>query len=362
MNLLAVAAVAAVLAGEPVVPKSGEVFFGRVVAKAPAVATEASLFVGRRRVARRSVLSRRVTFTLPGRPRACDVRVRWYRDGRVVGRTVARRAWLLHSSAGQAIPERRRNPALSARLGVLGRAYPGYAAMWVHDLRTGRTSGWNSDTSFPAASIVKLAVLIAALDRYGPRPERSAAWPDIRAMATWSSNLSTNRLLIRLGGSVAAGSAIAQRVLDRLGATSSTFTGAYEVEPYADSDMPRPLPILTYRRTTAHDVGRILYALHAAALGRPEAARRTRLSRHEARVALALLLSSARTGDNAGVLRPAGPAAQKHGWTTNVRHTAAILYEPDGPKIVVVLTFHPYEVSYSASLALGRRVLALLRR
>ncbi|HEV8249309.1 MAG TPA: serine hydrolase [Gaiellaceae bacterium] len=361
MISLAVVAVAAALVGEPVVPKSDEVFFGRVVVRAPAVASDASLFVGDRRVARRSVLARRVTFSLHGRPRRCDVRVRWERNGRVVGRSVARRAWLLHSSAGQAIPERRRDRALSARLGALGRAYLGYAAVWVHDLHTGRTAAWNSDASFPAASIVKLAVLIAALDRFGPRPERSAAWPDIRAMAAWSDNRATNRLLVRLGGSEWAGSTIAQRVLDRIGATSSTFTGPYEVEPYADSDQPRPLPILAYRRTTAHDVGRILYALHAAALGRPAAARRTGLSRHEARVGLALLLSSVRSGDNAGILRPAGPAAQKQGWTTNVRHTAAILYGTDGPEIVVVLTFRPDEVSYSASLAFGRRVLAVLR-
>lgn len=361
MSLLAVVAVAAALTAEPVTPKSDEVFFGRVVATAPVVATDASLWVGARRVARRSVLSRRVTFTLHGRPRACDVRVRWYRNGRLVGRSLAQRAWLLHSSEGQAIPERRRDRALSAHLAALGRAYPGYAAFWVHDLRTGRTAGWNSDTSFPAASVVKLAVLIAALDRFGPRPERSAAWPEIRAMATWSDNLSTNRLLVRLGGSEYAGSQIAQQVLDRIGARSSTFTGPYEVEPYADADQPLPLPVLTYRRTTAHDLGRILYALQAAALGRPEAARRTHLSRHEARVGLGLLLSSVRSGDNAGILRPPGPAAQKHGWTTTVRHTAAILYEPRGPKIVVVLTFRPDEVSYTDSLALGRRVLALVR-
>ena len=359
--LLAVVAVAAALTGEPVTPKSDEVFFGRVVAQAPVVATDASLIVGGRRVARRSVLARRVTFTLHGRPRLTDVRVRWYRDGRLVGRSVAHRAWLLHSSAGQAIPERRRDSRLAARLGALGWAYPGYAAIWVHDLHTGRTAGWNSDTSFPAASIVKLAVLIAALDRFGPRPERSAAWPEIRALALWSDNLATNQLLVRLGGSTSGGSAIAQRVLYRLGATSSTFTGPYEIGTYADSDRPRPLPILTYRRTTAHDVGRILYELHAAALGQPEAARRTRLSRHEARLALGLLLSSVRSGDNAGILRPPGPAAQKHGWTTTVRHTAAILYGPDSPKIVVVLTFRPDEVRLSDSVALGRRVLALVR-
>jgi beta-lactamase family protein len=360
VSLLAVVAVAAALTAEPVVPKSDEVFFGRVVVKAPVVATDAALFVGAHRVARRSVLSRRVTFVLHGRPRPVDVRVRWYRDGRLVGRSIAQDAWLLHSSAGQAVPERHHDAALSAKLGELGLAYPGYAAFWVHDLRTGRTAGWNSDTSFPAASIVKLAVLIAALDRFGPRPERSAAWPDIRAMATWSDNRATNNLLVRLGGSEWAGSRIAQQVLDRIGATSSTFTGPYEIGTYADADRPRPLPILTYRRTTAHDVGRVLYALQAAALGRPEAARRTHLSRHEARVGLGLLLSSVRSGDNAGILRPPGPAAQKHGWTTLVRHSGAILYEPGGPKIVVVLTFRPDEVSYTASLALGRRVLQLV--
>jgi hypothetical protein len=362
MTLLAVVAVAAALAGEPAIPKSDEVFFGRVVVDAPAVASEATLFVDHRRVAQRSVLGRHVTFPVRGRPRLCDVRVRWERDGNFVASAVARRAWLLRSSAGQAIPERRRDGRLARRLAALGNAYPGYAALWVHDLHTGRTAGWNSDTSFPAASIVKLAVLIAALDRFGPRPERSSAWPDIRAMATWSSNLSTNRLLVMLGGSTSAGSAIAQRVLDRLGATASTFTGPYELNTYLDSDTPRPLPILTYRRTTAHDVGRILYALHASALGRPEAARRTRLSRHEARVGLALLLSSARSGDNAGILRPPGAAAQKHGWTTTVRHTAAIVYGEDGPTIVVVLTFRPDEVRLSDSVILGRRVLALLRK
>src|SRR5580765_1533853 len=99
MTLLAVLAVAAALTGEPVVPKSEEVFFGRVVAKAPVVATDASLLVGARRVARRSLLARRVTFTLRGRPRLCDVRLRWYRNGRPVGRSIAHRAWLLRSSA-----------------------------------------------------------------------------------------------------------------------------------------------------------------------------------------------------------------------------------------------------------------------
>ena len=346
----AVLLVAAAIAAEPAIPKTDEAFFGRVVAQAPTRLTQADVVVGNCLHAE-PIVSGRLSYPIRCPPGQYDVRVAFPGGPRLV----AQRAWLLRSSAGQAIPERRRNRALAARLAALGGAYPGWAGLWVHDLHTGLTAGWNSDTSFPAASIVKLGVLIAALDRYGPRPERSSAWPDIKAMATWSANDSTNRLVARLGGP-----SVIQAVLHRIGATASTYTGDYRLGTSVAGDNPRPLPILTYRRTTAHDAGRILYALHAAALGRPSAARSTRLSRHEARVGLALLLSSARTGDNAGILRPAGPAAQKHGWTSSVRHTAAILYRPSGPVIVVVLTFRLGEVSVTASRALGARVVASL--
>lgn len=348
MIAAATLAVAAALAGEPAIPKADEAFFGRVVVQVPPVATEATLYVGRRRVVQKAVRGGEVSFGLRRAPGQVDVQVRFDRGGRVL----ARRAWLLPSSAGQAARPKRGDIALAPKLATLGRSYDGYAGIWVHDLRTGRAAGWNSDTPFPAASVVKLAVLIAALDRYGPRPERSDAWADMRALAGWSSNEATNRLVARLGGP-----GVIQSVLSRIGAASSTYTGDYRLGTSASADTPKPLPILTYRRTTARDAGRILYVLHAAALGQPDAARRTRLSRHEARVGLALLLASSRTGENAGILRPPGAAAQKHGWTTKVRHTAAIVFTADGPKIVVVLTFRPDEVRPGDSVDLGRRVL-----
>ncbi|MEX2211959.1 MAG: serine hydrolase [Gaiellaceae bacterium] len=348
MIAAAVLAVAVAVAGEPAIPKADEAFFGRVVAKAPAGATQAALFVGGRRIATKPVLGPKVSFSVRRSPARYEVRIRFDRGATVA----APRAWLLPSSAGQALPRRSRDGALAARLAELGRSYDGWAGLWVHDLRTGSAAGWNSDTPFPAASVVKLAVLIAALDRWGPRPERSDAWRDIWNMTTWSANDSTNRLVARLGGP-----GVIQGVLHRVGATSSTYTGDYRLGTSVAADTPKPLPVLTYRRTTARDAGRILYVLQAAALGQPDAARRTRLSRHEARVGLALLLSSSRTGDNAGVLRPPGPAAQKHGWTNTVRHTAAIVYTATGPKIVVVLTYRPDAVRLSASVELGARVL-----
>jgi hypothetical protein len=349
-------------------PLPAEASFGSVRALVPAGATSAELYLGDRRVAAKSVSGARVAFRLAARPGSYDLRVRFEREERLVGRHESRGVWLLRPTAQIARRERRRDRGLAAAVAAVSSRFPSYAAVWAHDLTTGRTAGWNSDAPFPAASTVKLGVLVAALRRYGPRPERSPAWPLIRDLAVWSSNDASNKLLVLLGGSEAAGSRIVEETMHRMGATSSTFTGNYRLGTFRGlrplGDAPRPLPILTFRRTTAHDLGRMLYELHAAAVGNGLALRRTRLSRHEARVGLALLLSSTSSGQNAGLFRPwlgsRLPLAQKQGWTTKIRHTAAIAYGPAGPRIFVVLTYSP-NLEPSASAALGRRLLALVR-
>jgi hypothetical protein len=352
-------------ASEPSSPHAYEAFFGYVKSDAPPGATRVEVFLGDRRVAQAPVRGASVAVRVPAPPGRYDLRLRFEAEGRLLRRDEARGVWLLPRTAQRTVRERRRDRTLERRLGALGGAFPGYAAVWVHDLVSGRTAGWNSDASFPAASTVKLGVLVAALDRFGPHPERSSAWQDIRDLATWSSNLASNRLLVRLGGSESGGTAIVNATLRRLGALDSAFSGNYRLGTSVARDTPRPLPIVTYRRTTAHDLGRILFELHAAALGNRLSLRRTGLDRHEARVALGLLLSSDPRGDNLGLLRPAlgrsVPLAQKNGWTTYLRHTAALVYGARGPRIVVVLTYRP-ELDPAASLALGRRVIALLDR
>ena len=73
----------------------------------------------------------------------------------------------------------------------------------------------------------------------------------------------------------------------------------------------------------------------------------------------------ATSGENLGLLRPAAgprvPMAQKQGWTTSVRHTAAIVYTRRGPTIAVLLTYRP-RLDPSASRALGARLVDLLDR
>jgi Beta-lactamase enzyme family len=367
-GLLALGWPAAAGARELETPRTAEVCFGTVRAATPPGATTAALFVGDRRVAAKAVRPPIVSFRLAVRPGRYDLRVRFERDGSLVRRDEARGVWVLPRTAERARREQSRDRALAERFAALGDRFPGYAAIWTHDLATGRTAGWNSDAPFPAASTVKLGVLIAALSRYGPRPERSRAWPLIRDLALWSSNDATNKLLVLLGGSEAAGSRIAQQTMQRLGATSSTFTGNYRLGTSRGTrplgDAPRPLPVLTFRRTTAHDLGRILYELHAASLGNRLALRRTGLSLHEARVGTGLLLSSLSTGHNLGLFRPwlgaRMPMAQKQGWTTKIRHTAAIAFGAAGPRIMVVLTYSPH-LSPQQSALLGRGVVSLLR-
>jgi hypothetical protein len=69
------------------------------------------------------------------------------------------------------------------------------------------------------------------------------------------------------------------------------------------------------------------------------------LTQQEASLALGLLLSSEPKRDNLGLFRPAlgtrTPAAQKQGWFSQVRHTAAIVYTQSGPKILVLVTYSP---------------------
>ncbi len=254
----------------------------------------------------------------------------------------------------KAAPEGARDAFASAQFAKLGRAFPGWAAIWTHNLVTGRTAGWNSDAQFPAASTVKLGLLLAALRR-GPALGSPLDY-DLRAMTEWSSNLAANRLLTRVGGSSAV-----EEALRCVGATRSTYPQGFRVGTAMHAlDVAKPPPRVSGRVTTAHDLGRILYVLHAGALGNAHALRRSGLDRSRSAYALSLLLASRPSGNNAGLLRPwlrpGTPIAQKNGWLHDARHTAAIVYLPPQPTIVVVLTYAP-GLDLQRARRLGQRVI-----
>ena len=246
---------------------------------------------------------------------------------------------------------------LAGLLEELGRGFRGWAGFWVHDLTTGRTAGWNADARFPAASTVKLGAIAAALARSAPDPGSSPSAYDVRAIGAWSSNLAATRIAARLGlGAVADG-------LRRLGMVSSTYPGLYRAGTATGVDAPKPPPLRTSRVTTARDLGRALFRLHAAAAGRPWALRQTGLSAREAAFGLDALLVSQGIGDNVGLLRDRLarlPLAQKHGWISDTRLTAAIVYRARGPVIVVVEAVAP-GLSAAEARRLGAAVAQLVR-
>ncbi len=240
---------------------------------------------------------------------------------------------------------RRPDAGLGRRLAAAAARVDAAAGIWFHDLATGRYASHDADTRFAAASTVKLGALVAAL-RASPQPERSRWWWEIRQLGFWSSNLAANRILTRLGhGTVADG-------LRRLGMTSSTYPG-----PYRATTARPPGPHT--RVTTAEDLGRALYRLHAAAHGDARALGLLGLTRGQAALALRVLASSQPVGDNVGLLRPwlAGSTlAEKNGWISDTRTTAAIVYR-DGRATVVVVELYRPGVTLREAQLLARDVL-----
>ena len=83
------------------------------------------------------------------------------------------------------------------------------------------------------------------------------------------------------------------------------------------------------------------------------------LTRRQAVAALRVLASAQPIGDNAGLLQPwlgGATVAQKNGWLSDTRTTAAIVYQDSRATIVVVEVFRP-GVSYDEAKRLGGEVL-----
>ncbi len=341
-------------------PSDGELFYGAIVARAPAGATSATLEVAGRPPQTVSVSAGRARFSVSGAGRV-NLRVRFSAGATILATSNARGAWLLPPSARAAVPGSRSSPALTTALARAAAGGPTFRAAWIQDLTSGDVASVNARSAFPAASTVKLGLLADVLGRLGGAPERSAYAYDLRALTGWSSNLATNRLLRRFGVAAAA------EGLRRLGARRSTFPGEYivgtELQPGLPADGAGASPPPTSRRvTTAEDLGRVLYSLQAAAVGLPAARAQTGLTTHQARLALGWLLSSQQRGDNASLLAggsSGAPVAQKNGWIDSARHGAGIIFTPHGPVIAVVMTYDARGVSLEQGRALGSRVAAL---
>ena len=89
------------------------------------------------------------------------------------------------------------------------------------------------------------------------------------------------------------------------------------------------------------------------------ALRQLGFTRRQAAVALRVLASAQPVRDNAGLLRPwlrGARVAEKNGWLSDTRTTAAIVYRGGRATIVVVELYRP-GVTHPEATRLGRAVL-----
>ena len=354
----------ALFAAPSIRPVPGEAFFGEIFAVAP-LGSATATFSSRGVVGAPVPATPITTGMIAGRPGPRSATV-VFRDA--VGDVLATRrttgAYLLPASGLQAMPGARRSPALTRALARIAARHGGVTGIWVQRLWDGRAAGWNADAEFPAASTVKLPLAVGAIMRMGKAPWTHPSWVDVVAALRYSDNKAADRLVAQLGsGCATTADAAAAEGLRRLGARQSTFTGCYaaeELQPRLPAGGATQTPSWSNRHTTARDLGRMLYALQAAAVPTRAARRQTGIPAMKARLLLGILLTAAQDGQTAtlfnGGLKPGTPIAEKNGWRQNEQHGAAIAYTKRGPLILVVLTQRPGGASFADAHAIGSEV------
>jgi hypothetical protein len=286
-------------------------------------------------------------------PRDLTLTVEALKDTRVLARAKVDHVFGLPAAAAKVAPPRTIDARLQKRVRGLPARTGVTSAAWIRNLADGATAGYNAGARFPAASTLKLAILLGLLARERGDPLGSASWSLERSLVLESSNRAANELLERAGGATAV-----DTVAQALGATSSLTCCGYLLEegerttegarmrrtplpPTSVADQPT-FPCCKY--TTAHDLGTLLVSLSLAATGHGPGARQG-ITAREARVALWLLLHAG----YAGLVRPASPfpVGHKAGWLPEIQHDAALVFTPHGTIVAVFMNYSPGGVSYT---------------
>lgn len=345
-----------------VTPAPREASFGRVTGNVFAGTTRVRVLVDG--VVRRSVPvsgASRFSFSLHLPARDVRIRVVAQNDG---GERATRTVNPVYGlpRAGRPFPLRpsSEDAVLARRLRQLARAFPGTAAVYAQDLRTGRGAAWNARARFPAASTLKLAIAIEVLRSFGSRPAAGSSLDRLLwRMLVYSDNAAANSLLVWLGGSTSGGASRVNALMRSLGIRDSLMYGGYAVATAA----ARPIPLQVNEQpaigigkyTTAWDLVRLHRAVHQAARGLgPLPRTRGSFRRADAHYLLWLLAHVADRGKLDRFL-PAGTSTlHKAGWILQARHDAGLVYSRGGAYVVAVMTWNAGGVGSTSDVLAGR--------
>ena len=259
------------------------------------------------------------------------------------------------------------DPALGRTVRRLAREFPGTAAVYVQNLRTGEGAAWNAGARFPAASTLKVAIALEVLRtlRGVPRPGTSV-YRLLQSMLVHSSNQAANALEIWLGGSISGGAARINATMAALGLRDSHIFGGYAVS----TGSHRPIPISVESQpafglgkyTTAWDLARLHRYLHLAAGGRgPPLRLAGSFTAADARFALYLLAHVRDPGKLERYVGGRAAVLHKAGWITYARHDAGLVYWSAGGIVAAVMTWKPSGAGVASDVLAGRVARTALR-
>ena len=354
-----------------VAPAPQEVSFGRVEGRVGPGVVRIVVSVNGRTVAERRLRGPRFSLTVQLPRRDVTVRVTAVGASGERASTVVGPVFGLPKAAAPRATRAFEDPELAARAAGLARSFPGVAAVYIQDLRTGRGAAWNARARFPAASTLKLAIAVEvmrALDCAPPPSSRLGRL--LRVMLDYSDNQAANELEVWLGGSTSGGAAKVNATMRTLGLLDSEMYGGYELGTAAG---PRPIPLRVDRRpafgrgkeTSAYDLARLARLLHLAAGGRGALVHRLRgFTPSDARALLYVLAHSADRGklDRFVGSQPGVVVLHKAGWLRAARHDAGLVYWPGGVYAVAVMTWAPGGAGPASDRLAGRVARAALDR
>jgi hypothetical protein len=261
---------------------------------------------------------------------------------------------------------------LSGQIRSLVREFPGTAAVFVQDLRTGRGAAWNARARFQAASTLKLGIAIELLRVLG-RPPAQGTYLAGRfwKMLVYSDNKAANDLMGWLGrGSVDAGALRVNATLEALGLRDTHMRGGYIL----GTATTRPIPLRVesqppyfpgWKHSSAWDMARIHGFVHRAAAGQGPLLRLAgHFSPADGRYMLWVLAHVADPGKIDRYIRTRSDVAVLHkaGWILHARHDTALVFWREGVFVITVMTWHPVEAGSSSDILAGRIARIALRR
>jgi Beta-lactamase enzyme family len=260
---------------------------------------------------------------------------------------------------------------LARRIRRLAQEYPGIAAVYVQDLRTGRGAAWNARARYQAASTLKLGIALEVLRVLRGKPRPGTDLESLfRNMLVISSNQAANDLEIWLGGSMTGGSARVSATLRYLGLTDSFINGGYII----GTALQRPIPLRVEEQppyfvygkySTAWDLARLHRMVYRAADGGgPLLELPGHFTAADARYLLYTLAHVRDPGKLDRYIgdRPDVSVLHKAGWIIHARHDTGLVFWANGAFVAAVMTWNWTEAGASSDILAGRVAAAALKR